>query len=126
MPLTLKAATPRRVKNAFSPGMFSVKGILRILRLTFISGPFLLFTSRLSGKNASIMIMLCTPALLLWALLTIPPLLFTSPDQHAYFQFANVLDHDPMRLITLGLATLCSLVALAIPATSARPYTAVR
>lgn len=126
MSLTLKPATPRQLKNALSLGIFTAKGTKRLMHLTFISGPWLLLTSRLSAKTASLMIMLCVPALLFCALLTIPGLLFDSPEQHAYYQFAKALDQDPTRWIILAITGICTLVALAIPATTARPMTAVR
>lgn len=126
MSLTLIPAAPRRVKNAVSRGIFTAKGIKRLLRLAFISGPWLLFTSRLSVKSASLMILLCAPALLFCSMLTIPAMLFQSPQQHAYFYFAKVLDQDPTRWIILGLAAVCAVMALAVPAAAAKPFTAVR
>ena len=126
MSLTLKPATPRHLKSALSLGLFTAKGAKRLLLITFISGPWLLLTSRLSAKSASLMIMLCVPALLFCALLTVPGFLFESPEQHAYYQFAKALDQDPTRWIILTVTGLCSLLALAIPATAARPMTAVR
>lgn len=126
MSLTLKPATPRQLKNALSLGIFTAKGAKRLLRITFISGPWLLLTSRLSAKAASLMIMLCVPALLFCSLLTIPAFLFESPEQHAYYQFAKALDQDPTRWIILVITGICTLMALAIPATTAQPVTAVR
>ena len=72
------------------------------------------------------MIMLCAPALLFCAMLTIPALLFPSPQQQAYFYFSEVLNHDPSRWIGLILAGVCAIIALAVPATAAQPYTALR
>jgi hypothetical protein len=84
--------------------------------MTFISGPRLLVTSQLSAKNASLMIMLSVPALLFCGMMTIPPMLFPSPEQNAYFHFARVLNHDPTRWPIFVLACVCSLLALAMPA----------
>jgi hypothetical protein len=126
MSLTLKPATPRQLKNALKLGLFTAEGLKRLLYITFISGPWLLLTSRLSAKAASLMIMLCVPALLFCGLLTIPGFLFESPEQHAYYQFAKALDQDPTRWIILAVTGLCTLMALAIPATTVRPLTAVR
>jgi hypothetical protein len=72
------------------------------------------------------MIMLCVPALLLTAILTIPALLFTSPAQNAYFQFAHTINSDPTRLIVLALTGLCAVLALAVPAAAPMPFTAIR
>jgi hypothetical protein len=119
-------ATPRPLKNCTTSGILTIRGLVRLLRITFMSGPFLLFTERLSLKHAWIMIMLCVPALLLTAVLVIPPLLFTSPEQNAYFQFAKVINSDPTRLLVLALAGVCAVVALAVPATAPKPFTAIR
>ena len=126
MSLTLQPATPRQLKSALSLGLCTAKGARRLLLITFISGPWLLLTSNLSAKTASLMIMLCVPALLFCALLTIPGLLFDSPEQHAYYQFAKALEQDPTRWIILAITGICTLMALAIPATTPSPITAVR
>ena len=91
--------------------------VARYLRLIFFSGPKLLLTSRISGKCAFVMTVLCTPALLFSFMLTVPGLIFQSPHQHAYFYFSKVINEDPTRWIALCLAGLCALIALAIPAT---------
>ena len=126
MSLTLAPATPRRVKYAVSPGIFTPKCIARMLRLTFISGPRLLLTTRLSAKNASLMILLCAPALLFCSMLIIPALLFQSPQQQAYFYFAQMLNHDPIRWVILAFAGVFAVMALAVPAMIPKPITAVR
>lgn len=126
MSQSLIPSAPRRMKNLSNHGIFSARGIMRLFRITFISGPFLLFTSRLSVKTASMMMILCAPALLLTAVLTVPALLFTSPEQNAYFQFAGAINADPTRLIILALTAVCTVVALAVPATAPNKFTAIR
>ena len=54
-----------------------------LLRLMFFSGPKVLLTSRISGTCALVMILLCSPALLFSAMLTLPALIFQSPQQNA-------------------------------------------
>ena len=126
MSLNLKPATSRRVKNAVSPGIFTFKGIVRMTRLIFISGPWMLLTSRLSGKNASLMILLCLPALLFCAMLIVPGIIFTLPEQNAYYEFAKVLNQDPTRWIILTANGFCTLLSLAVPATAPREFMAIR
>lgn len=89
----------------------------------FIQGPMLLLTSRISVKCAAMMMALCMPALLCWAVLTIPGLIFQSPQQHAYFYFSKILNEDPTRWLVLLLATVCALLALAVPAVQPSPST---
>ena len=118
MPLTSQPAPPR-----ISPGISYLKTLARLLRLTFISGPRLLLTSRLSAKSASMMIMLSAPAVLFCGMLVIPALLFPSPQQQAYYYFSRVLEHDPSRWIPIALASICTVIALAIPALAPKPFT---
>ncbi len=95
------------------------KGLARMaryLKLIFFSGPKVLLTSRISGKCAFIMVLMCSPALLASFILTVPGLVFQSPYQHAYFYFSSALNEDPTRWITLILAGICALLSLAVPA----------
>lgn len=126
MSLTLEPATPSQTGSTFSPRIFTLGGAMRLIKLTLISGPLLLFTTRLSNKHASIMMLLCAPALLLVFLTTVPALIFNSPEQRAYYEFATILIKDPAQFAVLPLAALCALMALAVPATASEPLTAVR
>lgn len=91
--------------------------MVRYLRLIFFSGPKVLLTSRISGRCAVVMTLLCLPSLLFSFILTVPGLIFQSPHQHAYFYFSKVINEDPTRWVALSLAGVCALIALAIPAT---------
>jgi len=104
--------------NATSHGISRAANRLQPL---FIAGPKALFTSRISGKCAAVMLMLCSPSLLFCSILTIPALLFQSPQQNAYFYFDKVLNQDPNRWFVLGLATVCAILSLVIPATMPKP-----
>ena len=94
---------------------------MHYLRLTFISGPKQLLTSRISGTCAVFMAMMCAPALLFCSILTIPAMIFQSPQQNAYFHFAKVLEQDPARWVVLVLAGVCAVMSMAIPATMPAP-----
>jgi hypothetical protein len=104
---TQSEATPPRSRGLF--------------RQIFIQGPLLLLTSRISVKCAAMMTALCMPALLCWAILTVPGLIFQSPQQHAYFYFSKILNEDPTRWLVLLLAGVCALLALAVPAVMPSP-----
>jgi len=88
----------------------------------FIQGPRLLLTSRISVKCATLMTALCMPALLCWATLTIPALIFQSPHQHAYFYFSQIINEDPTRWFVLLLAGICAIFSLAVPAALPAPH----
>lgn len=104
----------RGFQTTWHPGPFRVHHYLRV---TFISGPKILLTSRISPKCALIMALMCTPSLLLCTLLTLPDLLFQSPHQQAFFYFSKVLNEDPDHWIVLFLTGVCTLISLAVPAT---------
>ena len=87
-----------------------------------IEGPRLLLTSRISVKCATMMTALCMPALLCWATLTIPALIFQSPQQHAYYYFSKILNEDPTRWFVLLLAGICAIFSLAVPAALPAPH----
>jgi hypothetical protein len=88
----------------------------RFLRSILFHGPKQLLTSRISKKCAGFMAALCAPSLLCCSLLTIPALLFQSPEQHAYFYFSQMLNEDPTRWLVVFLATACAILSLAVPA----------
>lgn len=99
--------------------------LLHLPRQAFITGPRVLLTSRITGKCAALMFLLLTPAILSGMFLTLPPLLFQSPQQNAYFYFANVLERDPSRWLPMGFAVASILLALAIPASMSRQRVSV-
>lgn len=94
--------------------------LLQLPRQAFITGPRVLLTSRITGKCAALMVLLLIPSFLSGMLFTLPKLIFQSPQQNAYFYFANVLDRDPSRWLPMGFAVACIFLALAIPASMPR------
>ncbi len=118
MKRTLDRNRFQQVTNAASQ---AVPDVEKFLRMMFFHGPRRLFTSGISVKCAAFMVALCAPALIFCALLTIPGLLFSSPEQHAYFYFSRQINEDPSRWLVLLLAGMCALMSLAIPATMPKP-----
>ena len=118
-------ASNRARSNRAGSGTFFSR-VKHYLRLTFVCGPKVLFTSRISGKCAFIMMLMTAPSLLFCALLIIPGLIFQSPHQQAYFYFSSMLDKDPARWVVLCLAGFCTLMSLAIPATMRASSTPIR
>ena len=88
-----------------------------LTRLVLVTGPSQLLTERISGKCAVLMILLCIPSLVVCAMLTLPGLMFQSPQQHAYYYFALMLGQTPLRWIAFSLAACCTVFSLALPAT---------
>lgn len=93
------------------------------LKLTFWSGPRLLFTTRLSFRTAGFMIAAAVPAIVCMTVMTVPALVYTTPESNAYFYFGRILQSDPVSWIPMGVAAFSSILALAVPtSTPARPF----
>lgn len=100
-----------------------IRKISGALKLTFWSGPRLLFTSHLSLRTAGFMIAAAVPAIVCTTVMTVPSLLFTTPESNAYFYFGRILQSDPVSWIPMGVAAFCSILALAVPTSApARPF----
>jgi hypothetical protein len=92
-------------------------------KLTFWSGPRLLLTSRLSLRTAGFMIAAAVPAIICTTVMTVPALVYTTPESNAYFYFGRIMQSDPVSWIPMGVAAFCSVLALAVPtSTPARPF----
>ena len=81
----------------------------------FIEGPSRLITARFNQRNAVFMVALSIPALLVTALLTLPELLFNTPQHNEYYEFAKQLNHSGDRWVAMGLSACCSFFCFAIP-----------
>lgn len=92
---------------------------LRFLRnhpsLRYLSGPVRLLTAQFNRRSAIFMTVLCVPALLVTALLTLPAFLFNTPQHNEYFEFAKQLNQGGDRWFALGLSACCSFLCFAIP-----------
>lgn len=81
----------------------------------FKTGISRLLNSRIDRKIAAIMATMCMPALLVSAILTIPGMVFRTPDQNAYYYFAVMLENDPIRWLALFLCAVTVVFSLAVP-----------
>jgi len=95
----------------------SFPGGLQLVRMILRTGPMRLLTSRISLKCAFLMVLLCIPSLVVCATMTLPGLIFQSPQQNTFYHFAIALGQDPWRWVALSLAAICTLFALAMPDT---------
>ena len=113
-------ATTHTVPGEVDSASLGISRARRYVRTIYL-GPKVLLTSRITGKCAAFMMLMCAPSLLFCSLLTLPALIFQSPQQHAYFQFSRVLEQDPSRWAVLLLVSICTLMSLAVPANMAAP-----
>jgi hypothetical protein len=86
------------------------------IALRLLSGPVRLVKAQFNFRNAVCLVALSVPALLVTALLTLPALLFTTPQHYEYFEFAQQLDQGGERWLAVGLSACCSLLCFAVPA----------
>jgi hypothetical protein len=85
--------------------------------MILVTGPWRLVSSRISLKCAILMVLLCIPSFVVCATMTLPDLIFQSPQQNTCYHFAAALGQDPWRWVALSLATVCVLFSLALPDT---------
>lgn len=92
-----------------------VRRLRRNFALRLLTGPVRLVKAQFTRRNAVCLVALSVPALLVTLLLTLPALLFTTPQHNEYFEFAKQLDQGGDRWLAVGLSACCSLFAFAIP-----------
>jgi hypothetical protein len=86
------------------------------LALRLLTSPIRLVKAQFTRRNAVCLVALSVPALLVTLLLTLPALLFNTPQHNEYFEFAKELNQGCDRWLAVGLSACCSLFAFAIPA----------
>jgi hypothetical protein len=84
-------------------------------RSWFIDGPRLLLTGRFTQREGAFIVMSALPALLAVALITVPAYLFNSPQQNAFYHFAQCLKADNTSLIPMAFGAVASLFSFRFP-----------
>jgi hypothetical protein len=91
---------------------------LKFFRNWFVDGPRHLLAGRFSTREGVFMSIAAVPALLAVAFLTVPGFLFSSPEQHAFYHFAQNLQNEVASLIPAGIGALSTLFSLRFPLSS--------
>lgn len=125
MNLKLKLANPRLVRDSLQSSRFSRAQLQRVAHQICIDLPRGLFSARLSSRSASFIMLLCLPALALFLGMTLPPIIFPTAENEAYFYFALSFSQDLSSGYILALAALCMILAPALPAASADSHQAI-
>lgn len=76
-----------------------------------VRGPRLVLTGRFSRRAAGFMIASALPSILGALFLTVPGLLFHTPEHQAFFHFAKTLESDATSMLPVilgGLSSICS------------------
>lgn len=84
-------------------------------RAWLIDGPRMLFKGRFTRRAGAFMIASALPSILTALFLTLPGLLFHTPEHHAFFHFAKTLEGDGASLLPILLGSLCSLCGFRLP-----------
>lgn len=107
------AAANRRRRLAIRglPGHFS----RAFFRDWFIDGPRMLLKGRFTRRAGAFMIASALPSILTALFLTVPGLLFHTPEHHAFFHFAKTLEGDGASLLPILLGSLSSLFGFRLP-----------
>lgn len=81
----------------------------------FIDGPKLLLKGKFSRRAGFFLTVGAMPAFMAAALLTIPDILFPTPQHNAFFHFARAVSGDVASLIPVGIGVIASLFSFRLP-----------
>ena len=84
-------------------------------RSWFIDGPKLLLKGKFSRRAAVFMAVAAFPAIAAALFLTVPGMLFPTPQHNQFFHFAKVISGDSITLIPVAIGVLSSIFCLRLP-----------
>lgn len=87
-------------------------------RSWFIDGPRLILQGRFTRREGIFMAVAAAPAILATLFLTLPGLVFDSPDQQAFFHFARGIQEEAISAFPIVLGAISSLCSLRFPLAS--------
>lgn len=81
----------------------------------FVEGPKLMLKGCFSRRAAAFMIVSAAPAILTGLFLTVPGILFHTPEHNAFFHFARIVEGDAPSIIPVILGTISSIFSFRFP-----------
>lgn len=81
----------------------------------FVEGPKLMLKGCFSRRAAAFMIVSAAPAILAGLFLTVPGILFHTPEHNAYFHFARIVEGETPSVIPVILGTISSIFSFRFP-----------
>ena len=81
----------------------------------FIDGPRLLLKGKFSRRAAAFMIVAAIPAIAAVLFLTVPALLFPTPQHNAFFYFGKSVTSDVASYVPLAIGLLSTIFSLRLP-----------
>lgn len=86
------------------PISISAKDLVNLFRPSF-----------LPTRTGTLMIAACIPAILCSLVMTVPGLIFSIPNDNAYFHFSRILIFDHASFVPIALTALSAALALLLP-----------
>lgn len=107
----LREAAPNRRRHSTVGGCL---GNLNpeFFRNWFVEGSKGLFNGHFNSRSAGFMIAAAIPGILIAAFLTIPGMLFQTPDHQAFYYFAKSLEGDSSTVLPVLLGTISAVFSL--------------
>lgn len=81
----------------------------------FVEGPRLLLAGCFSRRAAGFMIAAASPAILAALFLTVPGLLFHTPEQNQFFYFARIIESEATLALPVFLGVISSICSFRLP-----------
>jgi hypothetical protein len=109
----LRQAAANRRRHSITVQEFFGQFDQAFFRDWFITGPKLILKGGFSRRAAGFMIAAATPAILAALFITVPGLLFHTPEHNAYFHFAKIVEGESILPVILG--TISSIFSFRFP-----------
>ncbi len=116
------AATPSELRQPQgknrrrqAPGEFFSHLNGEFFRNWFINGPKLLLKGEFSRRAGIFMVIAAIPAIAVALFLTLPGMLFPTPQHNQFFHFANVISRDAITMVPVAIGVLSTIFCLRLP-----------
>lgn len=107
---------PKRMLRLLAHQTFlGLKATGRFLKTCYVDGFLALVEGRYTRRQAAMIIAGSLPTILGALMITVPGLLFPTPDHNAFFHFGSLLACETTSLIPMGLGALSTTLGLRIP-----------
>jgi hypothetical protein len=118
---TVATATSQMLEaSANRRRQFTVEDLLacfdkEYFREWFVEGPRLLLAGCFSRRAAGFMIAAASPAILAALFLTVPGLLFHTPEHNQFFHFARIIESEAASALPVILGMISSICSFRLP-----------
>lgn len=106
---------PCLVKASVDHARYLLRQVPGFLKSCFVDGTRAIIAGRYNRRQAAIVIAAMAPILIGTAVITVPLILFPTEAHKAYFQFANILNTDPVSMIPLAIGSVAAMLGLKVP-----------